>query len=142
MEVKTVSSLETTEPQICFLIREDFYYGPDRHPEVSERKLVEKLAALRIPREFPTIVRTTEAMGLESELAEYYWDVVSAANRHKKSFNSIREYFWMRLWLSNPKEEISSISFPWYDTLSEMRRFSDAVSLSKTGDLFWDADQG
>lgn len=138
MEVKALSSLE---PEVCFLIREDFYYGPDRHAEVSERRLVEKLADPNIPREFPTIVRTSEAMGYERELANYYWQVVSAAQRHKKTFNHLRSYFWMRLWLSNVKEGVS-ISFPWYDTLSEMRRFSDAISSSESGDVYRDADQG
>ena len=47
----------------------------------------------------------------------------------------------MRLWLSNQEEKIS-ISFPWYDTMSEFRRFSDPVLSTATGEIFWDADQG
>lgn len=138
MEVKALSSLA---PEVCFLVHEDFYYGPDRHPEVSERTLVEKLVGPDIPRAFPSIVRTSEAIGHERELANYYWQIVSAAQRHNKTFNHVRSYFWMRLWLSSPEEEIS-VSFPWYDTLSEMRRFSDAISSPGSGDLYWDSDQG
>ncbi|WP_157500117.1 hypothetical protein [Lysobacter sp. Root983] len=133
--------LDSLEPEICFLIRDDFYYGPDRHADLSERKLVEKLIPPMLRQEFASIVRTTEARGHEKELADYYWQIVSAARRHAKDFNHVRHYFWMRLWLSNAAEKLS-ISFPWYDSLSEMRRFSDAIATDAVGDLYWDEDQG
>lgn len=143
MEVRSLEAkaLDSLEPQICFLISKDFYYGPDRHADLSERKFVEKLIPPMLHQEFPSIVRTGEALGHEKELADYYWQIVSTARRHAKHFNQIRHYFCMRLWLSNATEKLS-ISFPWYDSLSEMRRFSDAIASNAEGDLYWDADQG
>lgn len=138
LEAKALDSLE---PQIGFLIYDDFYYGPDRHPEVSERSMVLKLDPPAIPREFPSVARSFEVLGHEQALADYYWRIVAAARSRGKDFNQIRSYFWMRLWLSQPKDGLS-ISFPWYDSLSEMRRFSDAIASQSVGDLYWDADQG
>ena len=54
-------ALDSLEPQIGFLIYDDFYYGPDRHPEVSERSMVLKLDPPAIPREFPSVAKAFPA---------------------------------------------------------------------------------
>ncbi len=136
-DAKRISSLEV---EICFLLKDDFYYGPDSHPEVSERREVEPLPRLSIPRLVPSMVRSSEATGHENELADYYRAVVRVAQSHRKTFNEIRQYFWLRLWLWNAEQKVH-ISFPWYDTYSEMDRFLTAVSSKSEGQVFWDADQ-
>jgi hypothetical protein len=137
-DAKRITSLDA---EICFLLQDDFYYGPDSYPEVAERKEVEPLPSPQIERHVPSMVRSAEAVGHEEELAKYYREVIRVARKHRKSFNDIRQYFWMRFWLWNTDEEIH-ISFPWYDTYSEIDRFLTSVSGNSDGQLFWDADQG
>lgn len=123
---ETAERIESIEPAICFLLHEDFEGEPLRSP--------------KIPRHVPSLVRTTEALGNESELAKYYSEILRLARANRISFNEIRHYFWLRLWLGNPDAGVS-ISFPWYDTLSEIIRFIDAVTPYVDGQMFFDVDQ-
>jgi len=133
--------IATLDAEICFLLQDDFYFGPDSYPEVAERKEVEPLPAPNITRHVPSMVRCAEAVGHEEELANYYREVVRLARKHRKTFNDIRQYFWMRFWLWNSQEEVH-ISFPWYDTFSEIDQFIGSISNKTEGQIFWDADQG
>lgn len=137
-EAKRISSLEA---EVCFLIQDDFYFGPDSFSDVSERKEIEPLPAPAIPRHVPSMVRSSEAIGHESELADYYRSVLRVARSHGKSFNEIQHYFSIRFWLWNTEQQIH-ISFPWYDTFSEIDRFFVDVSSDSDGQVFWDVDQG
>lgn len=137
-DAKRISSLEA---EICFLLQDEFYFGPDSYPEVSERKEVEPLASPSIPRRVPSMVCSAEAVGHEDQLADYYREVVRVAQSHGKAFNDIRQYFWLRFWLWNTEHEVH-ISFPWYDTYSEIDRFLSSVADNSEGQVFWDADQG
>lgn len=131
----------TLEAEVCFLLHEDFYFGPDSFPEISERKEVERLPLPNITRHVPSMVRTSEAIGHESELATYYQAVLSIARSHRRRFNDIRQYFWLRLWLWNTEQQIH-IPFPWYDSYSEISRFLEAATTSADGQVFCDVDQG
>jgi hypothetical protein len=137
-EAKRISSLDA---EVCFLLHEDFYFGPDSFPQVTERKEVELLPSPAIQRHVPSMVRTSEAIGHENELADYYHAVLRVAASHQKTFNEIRQYFWLRFSLWNTEQQIH-ISFPWYDTYSEIDRFLTGVSGNSDGQVFWDADQG
>ncbi len=128
------------EVEICFLLQNDFYFGPDRLREIGERKFVEPLPSPQIPRHVPSMVRTSEAIGYELELERYNAEVIRLAKKHGLDFNAIRHYFWLRLSIWNTAEGIH-IGFPWYDTYSEMERFFDDVSARDSGEVFWDADQ-
>ncbi|HEX5102440.1 MAG TPA: hypothetical protein VFV87_01430 [Pirellulaceae bacterium] len=137
-DAKRITSLEA---EICFLLQDDFYFGPDSYPEVAERKEVERLPSPNIMRHVPSMVRSAEAVGHEEELAKYYREVIRVAREHRKTFNDIRQYFWIRFWLWNTDEQVH-ISFPWYDTYSEMNEFLTSVTNETEGQVFWDADQG
>jgi hypothetical protein len=133
------------EMDVCFQVSETFYYGPDKysHPSDPER-LVEKLTPPNISLLSPAMVRTTEALGYEPELAAYYRQIVRMAKRYNRPFNSVRHYFWLRLWLWNTQLD-ARISFPWYDSFAEIDSFLVALIDSKPNDssaFFHDADQG
>src|SRR5579872_682654 len=137
-DAKRLASLDA---EICFLLHEDFYFGADSYPEVADRNEVESLPSPNFARNVPSMVRSKEAVGHEEELVNYYREVVRVARKHRKTFNDIRHYFWLRFWLWNTKEDIH-IVFPWYDTFSEIDRFLGSVNENKEGQIFWDTDQG
>lgn len=139
LEAKAVPSLQA---EVCFQIQETFYYGPDSFPGISDHeRLVEKLVPPGLQLAVPSLVRTSEALGQERELAAYYQQIVRMARHHKRPFNSIRQYFWVRLWLWNSEHEVH-VSFPWYDSLSEIDRFLAALVETGSGLVHHDMDQG
>src|SRR5690349_15304267 len=107
-EAKVISTMEV---EVCFLIQNDFYYGPDSHPAVVERKEVAPLPSPNIARKVPSMIRTSEAFGYEENLANYYREVLRVARYHRKTFNHVRQYFWLRLWLCNTAEDVH-VDFP------------------------------
>ncbi|MDH2435975.1 hypothetical protein QCD60_25930 [Pokkaliibacter sp. MBI-7] len=129
------------DAEICYLLKDDFYYGPDSHPQIVERKEVDPLPTLDFPRVVEQMARTSEVSGHEHQLANYYSGVLSAAKRHEKSFNEIHQYFWLRFWLWNSEEDIH-VGFPWYDTLGEIENFIKSVIETESGEVFYDVDQG
>jgi hypothetical protein len=138
-QAKTLPSLQV---EIGFLIQDSFYYGPDRFSDIADReRLADTLVPPRIQREFPSLVTSSEAVGHERELAAYYRRIVGLAHHHQRPFNSIRHYFWLRLLLWNAEHEVS-ISFPWYDSFSDIDRFLTALVGIDTGLVDHDMDQG
>ena len=134
--------VESLKAEICFLIRPDFYFGPDRPTDPSDlQKLVVPLSIPKIPRATESMVRTVEAVGYESELVAYYEQIVRLAREHRRPFNSIRHHFWLRFWLWNEAQKIH-ISFPWYDSFSEIDRFMGAISRASDGLVDHDLEQG
>lgn len=133
--------ISSIDAEICFLLNGDFYYGPDSHPQIVERKEVDPLPKLDFPRVVEQMARTSEISGHEHQLADYYSGVLSAANKHGKTFNEIRQYFWIRFWLWNSEEDIR-VRFPWYDTLGEIENFIKCVIEAEDGEVFYDIDQG
>lgn len=138
-ETRKIPSLQV---ETCFHIQETFYYGPDRFSDASDlERLADKLTAPRIESAVPSLVRTSEALGHERELAAYYEQIVRMARHHKRPFNSIRHYFWLRLWLWNTEHEVH-VSFPWYDSLSQIDRYLKALGETGSGLVDHDVDQG
>ncbi|MBA4719797.1 MAG: hypothetical protein H2067_01625 [Alcanivorax sp.] len=135
--------LEAVEAEICFLLSDSFYTGdPNDISQIENEEYQENNPLPSFKREVASIVRTSEALGYEEELIFFYRQIVEKAVRYEKDFNSIRPYFWMRLWLRE-KDGESAISFPWYDSLNEMQRFFSALgSYDDPGKVYWDADQG
>lgn len=138
-EAKVLSALDA---EICFPLSETFYYGPDRTSSDEDFKTYSlPLALPKIERTVASMVRSGEASGHEKQLAAYYGEVIRLAREYKRSFNSIRHYFWVRFWLWNTAESVD-ISFPWYDSLSEINRVIDAIVSVEDGDIDHDLEQG
>lgn len=138
LEAKELSTLEA---EICFLLKKEFYYGPDRHTEIVSGKYMQPLTLPSFSRKVELLARTSEIISNESTLADYYLQVINIAQKHKKPFNNYRHIFWIRLWLWNTDASIH-ISFPWYDSQSEIDGFIDSVITTESGQVYWDADQG
>lgn len=84
---------------------------------------------------------TAEVVGHEKELGAYYQQVLALAQEHELPMSAIRQYFWLRLWIWNLEAE-AYLSFPRYDTLSEIDPVLDAFQSNRNGTLWRDADQG
>ncbi|MEI2429263.1 hypothetical protein RDV84_22750 [Lysobacter yananisis] len=135
-------NLPSLEAEVCFQIQDRFYYGPDRVSDPSDyERLAEKLAPPAIALVSPSMVRSAEALGHEAELAAYYRQIVRLARHHQRPFNSIRHYFWLRLWLWNSQQQ-AHIAFPWYDSYAEIDRVLKALVEIESGPVHDDADQG
>jgi len=130
------------EAEVCFLVRPNFYFGPDRPSDPADlKRLVEPLLPPDIPRLLPEMVRTAEALGHEAQLSTYYKQIVQLARKYDRPFNSVRSYFWLRFWMWNAAKEVH-ISFPWYDSFSEIDGFISGLAGADSGLAFQDRDQG
>lgn len=123
IEAKSVASVEV---DICFCIRDE---------------LIEPLVKVPVQRSEQSLVRSYDVIDQEAALAAYYEDVIRLARKHGKSFNDIRQYFWLRLSLWNSAEGCY-LGFPWYDTVAEMAPLLEGISGDALGEVFWDRDQG
>ncbi len=135
--------IEVLEAEICFQLSESFYTGdPNDIAQIQNEDFQEKNHLPSFKREVESIARTAEVIGHEDDLVSFYRQIIEKAIKYEKDFNSIRSYFWIRLWLWE-KDSESTISFPWYDSLSEMQRlFSALESYDNPDEVYWDADQG
>ncbi|QQP96626.1 hypothetical protein [Lysobacter enzymogenes] len=134
--------LPSLQANLCFLIHDRFYYGPDHPADPNDlERLTVPLSAPRIPVAHATVVTAAEALGHERELADYYRQIVRLAREHGRPFNSIRHCFWLRLWLWNADRQ-TSVSFPWYDSYSEIDRVLKALAETDSGEVFYDVEQG
>lgn len=126
---------------VCFLIRDRFYYGPDYPSDHADlQRLTVPLSAPRIALHNASQVTVAEALGHERELAAYYGQIVRLAREHRRPFNSIRHCFWLRLWLWNEAQQVC-VSFPWYDTYSEIDRVLKALVETDDGPVDHDFEQ-
>jgi len=138
----TATRIPSLRAEICFLLKESLYYGPDRVTDIADfERLSEPLTLPEIPRVVTQLVRTTEAIGNEQELAAYYAQVIGAAQRHGLAFNSIRHHFWLRLWLWNEERGVR-VEFPWYDSFQEIDCYLAALVDTESGLVDSDMDQG
>jgi hypothetical protein len=94
-----------------------------------------------ITRVVDTQITTAELVGHEKSLGEYYQQILALAQEHKLPMPTIRHCFWLRLWIWNSEAE-AYLSFPWYDTLSEIDPVLQALQSDREGTIFRDADQG
>lgn len=135
------TEIPAIEADVCFLLSEEFYYGADTQEDVLENKKVVPLTLPAFPRQVEQMVRSKEAMGNEDALATYYEQVIALGKQHQKSFNQCRQCFWMRLWIWS-EEPYARVSFPWYDTLSEINHLIDELTSKISGEVYFDTDQG
>lgn len=138
-DTRPIASLQV---EVCFLIQERLYYGPDRFSDPADlQTLAEPLAPPALPMQDAGLVRSAEALGYERALADHYRQIVRLARQHRLPFNSIRHYFWLRLWLWNPEQRVG-IAFPWYDSFAEIDGFLRPLIDIADGPVHDDADQG
>ena len=139
--VEKSKNINLLDLEVCFQLQDNFYIGdPNSHEQLQDKKYREAIELPSFERVVPTMVRTSEANGNTDELASYYRNIVEKAVALDKPFNEIRQYFWLRLWFWNTEEDIH-VSFPWYDSLSEMQQFFAWLKASPE-EPYIDMDQG
>lgn len=139
--IKNSKEIDSLELEVCFQLQDTFYIGdPNSHEQLQDEKYHEPLELPAFERVVPTMARTSEAIGNTEALAAYYKSIIEKAAVLKKPFNEIRQDFWLRLWLWNTEQDVH-ISFPWYDSLSEMQQFFSWLK-NNPEDPYVDMDQG
>ena len=132
--------IDTINVEICFLLNPDFYIGDANDPaQFNDPTYREPLVLPTFPRLVDRIARSSEVVGHEQELLKYYARILRRQRERGGGYNDIRHYFWVRLWLWNDEHALD-ISFPWYDTLSEMRPFFRWLDTDEDG-VFMDIEQ-
>lgn len=127
--------------EICFLLQDEFYVGnPNSHEQITDPKYREPLSLPDFSRANEKYATTAEILENEEHLVSYYRQIVERGALIGRSFNELRSYFWLRLLVWNKMENVS-ISFPWYDSLTEIRGFTSWLS-SPQEKAFWDIEQG
>jgi len=140
--INNSKNIEDLEIEICFQLQEDFYTGdPNNHEQFQDEKYLEAVELPSFDRAVVTMARTSEAFQCVDDLAAYNRNIIERAEVLNKSFNEIRQYFWLRLWFWNTEEDVH-ISFPWYDSLSEMQQFFTWLKGKSATEPYVDMDQG
>jgi hypothetical protein len=139
--IEKSKNIDGLELEVCFQLQDSFYIGdPNSHEQLQDEKYREAMALPSFERVVPTMARTSEAIENTNELASYYKNIIEKSVALEKPFNDIRQYFWLRLWFWNTEEDVH-ISFPWYDSLSEMQQFFSWLK-GNPGEPYIDIDQG
>lgn len=124
----------------CFLIREHFYTGD---PNDSEQ--VSRMQELSVPLYVPCnnrqiIMDTGTALAHFDQLVAYYEDILRLTRLHQYKLQA--HYFWARPVILDRAENQALVSFPWYDTVSELDQLCQNLQKTTEGRCFYDADQG
>lgn len=140
--VKNSRKIKDLDVEICFQLQDNFYVGdPNSHEQLQDEKYREPIELPPFERVVESMARTSESIENIDELVSYYKTIIEKAEALNKSFNEIRQYFWLRLWFWNTEEDIH-ISFPWYDSLSEMQQFTTWLKADPEKEAYIDMDQG
>jgi len=133
--------VENAAVEIAFLLRTDFYYGPDGHQDITEKKLIAPLGLPEFPRVVASQATTREAEHHTDELIRYYADIIRFAQQYSRNIEQVRHYFWLRLYLSTPSGHFD-VAFPYYDTLAEIAPLLlTLINPPSSGEVLWDRDQ-
>jgi len=132
--------LETLDAEIYFWLNESFYTGdPNDSAQIQNPDLQEALTLPDFPRAEPHRATTAEIIGHEAMLVAYYQSIVEKAYALDKDFREIRRYFRLGFELCNTPEKVC-IDF-WYETFSDIRRFTAWVAESGADEPFSDEEQ-
>ena len=135
---RLINDLET---EMCYQLSDRFFIGnPLNSKELHDEDLFIKIDFPSFERKVIQIARTSEVQNNEVQLSNYYKNILNKAGNYGKSYLLIHHYFWIRLWFWQTEKD-AYISFPWYDTIDEIRNFFSAFKTKSTGDLFHDMDQ-
>lgn len=75
----------------------------------------------------------------QDEIIKYYQSVINLSEKHNKKLS--HSYFWIRPFIRNLETNKVLVGFPWFDTLTEIRRLFLELNQETQGNIFFDADQ-
>lgn len=135
---KTAKPVDHASLDVGFVISDSFYYGADNDFTLEEWESSRTKITQPKLSKFGDFVLSSD-VGDVGELLNYYRDVLILAKEHKKRIENRSSYFWIRP-LIYERDEFA-ITFPWYDTYEETKRFLESVEEKEEGQVFWDRDQ-
>jgi hypothetical protein len=128
--------IEELVVEVGFRISDSFYYGSRNASKQQWEELSEPLYQPQLHSEKGLILTDVLESDID-ELVKYYVDVFRLSEKYQCPMS--KSYFWMSPVIYSDQDV--EIHFPWHDTWKETKDFLEAVSASKDGYLFIDADQ-
>lgn len=133
----TISNFEIN---VAFLTNKEYFFGNENDPKQIADK-INFSEPLYLPFSDKAILATTNNISDNlDEIIKYYQSVLALAKKHNKKPSQY--YFWIRPIIRNLETGEILVSFPWYDTLNEIRRLFIDLKKENEGNIFFDADQG
>jgi len=124
-------------PCFRFLLRENVYVGdPNDGSKFNDPAYNPRIALPEFPRQQQLRPASSEIIGHEEQLADYYRRVGALAPPHAGSPN-----YWLRLSLESSATG-TEIGFPWWDRVREAAAFFRWLKEGPSGTGFLDTDQG
>lgn len=136
--------IEDVELQTYFSSMANYYFGDlnSRNQEdYSDPKLHLTLPVLSFNSEKSDWTNASEIAGNEIEFGNYYKFLIEKAYEYGHSYNTIRQYFWMRSSFVSESSKLA-VGFPWYDNSSEFSAIYKWIVNGNDGDVFSDIEQG
>lgn len=124
--------------EVDFRLQTDFYKGDAKDWRVGTQDTV-ALPAPVIDGAAKYHLSSREVVQHERDVAAHYKVVLKLAREFGKPLNEICHHFWLRLRLNSERDELT---FPWYDTWSEMERLLLWLLSANDGDDWYDIDEG
>lgn len=138
--IKEAEEVPHFEINVAFLTRQEFYFGDDNDMvQIADKEHYRE--PLYIPFLDKNILVTTNNIfeHLE-ELIKYYESVMRLNHKYEKELRNW-SYFWIRPIIKNLHDDKILASFPWYDTLGEIRYLCNHLTNNEEGEIFYDRDQ-
>ena len=137
--IERAVAVESVTVDVAFVLSETLYFGPPNSVSGEEwRTMQAPIHQPAVPRH-GSYALTTDLAEAPAELIAYYADVFRQAVTHRVELKHGHPAFWMRPVLFTTEDRV--IHFAWHDTLSEARRFLQALCSSADDTLFDDVEQ-
>lgn len=132
--------LDFINVDVFFCINEDFYYGPHDVDSMAARKQTTPLPSVTNKAAATHDFRTLKGEDYPDQLLAYYREVLRLADNYGRKDTEIGHYFWLKLYFWRPDKGIS-MSFPWYESLSQIAPILEKIASGEDGVLLDDEDQ-
>jgi hypothetical protein len=138
---KEAEEIPNFELNVAFLTQKEYYFGDDNNMEqIADKEHYRE--PLYIPFSDKNLLVTTHHVADNlQELINYYESVFRLNDKYEKELSNA-SYFWIRPIIKNLDNGNILASFPWYDTLQEIRYLCNGLINNEEGEIFYDRDQG
>ncbi len=138
-------SLTAFECEVTFGLQPGFYIGPANHITAADWQAAHvPLPPVDLPRRFADRITWTELLGQEPPLIDYYRQVVTLAERHRKR-SSLQPFPYFRTKPAVIADGAVLTEFPWNDDVNETAAILTTFMEAGTGPdrlVHCDVDQG
>jgi hypothetical protein len=124
-------------PRIRFLLNRTVYTGdPNNSAQFKSAAFNPAISLPTFPRQDALRPTSSEVLGHEEELADYYRRVTELTQPRRPEYN-----YWLRLSLESLSGSLE-VGFPWWDRLADMSAFTTWLRTAPAGTGYLDQDQG